>query len=181
MELISDLTSTLNLDTAVKDVRQGPFQTAVLTRNGKPGQRSTAQRELLLRLIHEFHGHVDASELYERARERQPRLSLSTVYRNLSLFKQLGIVDEHQFTDGRRYYEPKTRRHHQHLVCVGCGDVFEFNCPSARRLRTKISNDSGFDIVDTEVRLIGYCPKCQRQLSSSKNEGETKQQVAGRR
>ena len=149
--------------------------------NGKPGQRSTTQRELLLGLIRASHGHMDASALYERARERQPHLSLSTVYRNLSLFKQLGIVDEHQFTDGRRYYEPKTRRHHQHLVCVGCGDVFEFHCPSAERLRIKISNDSGFDIVDTEVRLIGYCPKCQRQLSSSGNEGETKQQVAGRR
>lgn len=157
------------------------MRTATSYLNGKPGQRYTAQRELLLGLIRQTDGHVDATELYKRAREWRPRLSLSTVYRNLSLFKQLGIVDAHQFTDGRRYYEPKTRSHHQHLVCLGCGDVFEFHCPSAERLRTKISNDSGFDIIDTEVRLIGYCPKCHRQLSSTGSAAEIRQQAAERR
>lgn len=149
--------------------------------NEEVRQRHTVQRELLLNLIRQTNGHMDATELYERARERQPRLSLSTVYRNLGLFKKLGLVDEHQFSDARRYYEAKARNRHQHLVCLGCGEVFEFECPSAERLRTKISQDSGFEVVDTEVRLVGYCPKCQRQLSSSETSIETNQQVTGRR
>ena len=149
--------------------------------NGEVRQRHTAQRELLLGLIREADGHIDATGLYERARERRPRLSLSTVYRNLSLFKKLGLVDEHQFADVRRYYEPRTRSHHQHLVCLGCGEVFEFNCPCAETLHTKISSDSGFEVLDTEVRLIGYCPGCQRRLSFSESDAGIKQQVAARR
>ena len=86
--------------------------------NGEVGQRHTAQREMLLALIRQAEGHMDATELYERARERQPHLSLSTVYRNLSLFNKLGLVDEHQFNDARRYYEAKAGSQHQHLVCL---------------------------------------------------------------
>jgi Fur family ferric uptake transcriptional regulator len=149
--------------------------------NGEAKHRHTAQRELLLDLIREADGHVDATELHGRARERQPHLSLPTVYRSLSLFKKLGLVDEHHFNDARRYYETKARSHHQHLVCLGCGEVYEFHCPSTGRLRTKVSKDSGFEVVDTEVRLTGYCPKCQRRLSTTESDTETKQQLAGRR
>jgi len=144
-------------------------------------QRHTTQRELLLDLIREADGHMDATELCKRARERQPRLSLSTVYRSLSLFKKLGLVDEHRFNDARRYYETKARSHHQHLVCLDCGKVYEFHCPSAGRLRTKVSRDSGFDVVDTEVRLAGYCPECRRRSSTSGTDTEAKEQLSERR
>ena len=149
--------------------------------NEEVRQRHTAQRELLLDMIREADGHMDATELYERARETQPRLSLSTVYRSLSLFKKLGLVDEHRFNDARHYYETKTRSRHQHLVCLGCGEVYEFHYPSAGRLRTKVSKDSGFEVVDTEVRLMGYCPKCQRRSAASEIDAEAAQRLAGRR
>lgn len=149
--------------------------------NEEVRQRHTAQRELLLDLIREADGHMDATKLYECARERQPRLSLSTVYRSLSLFKKLGLVDEHRFNNARHYYETKARSRHQHLVCLGCGEVYEFHCPSAGRLRTKVSKDSGFEVVDTEVRLVGYCPKCQRRSAASGIDAEAEQQPLKRR
>ena len=142
--------------------------------NSEARQRHTAQRELLLDLIREADGHMDATELYERAREKQPRLSLSTVYRSLSLFKKLGLVDEHRFDDARHCYETKARSHHQHLICLDCGKVYEFQCPSAETLKNKVSKDSGFEVVDTEVRLVGYCPKCQSRLATSKTDTEAK-------
>ena len=140
-------------------------------------RRHTARRELLLDIIREADGHVDATELCNAARERQPRLSASTVYRSLSLFKKLGLVDDHRFDDARRYYETKARSHHQHLVCLDCGKVYEFHCPSTEKLRTKVSRDSGFDVVDTEVRLARYCPECRRRSSTSATDTEAKQQL----
>jgi len=100
----------------------------------KLGKRSTVQRQLLLEIIRGAEGHLDADELYQQARQRHPALSLSTVYRSLRLFEELGLVEEHQFDDTRRHYELRSRIRHHHLVCLGCGRVLEFQCPSAEKL-----------------------------------------------
>ena len=132
----------------------------------KLNRRSTEQRELIRQILQHADEHLDADRIYERARQRSPSISLSTVYRNLQLFKEIGLIEEHQF-GSRRYYEPAPQAKHHHLVRLGCGRVFEFKCPSSERLKDEISRKEGFRVTEAEVRLAGYCPECQERLSVS--------------
>ena len=132
----------------------------------KLNRRSTEQRELIREILQHAGRHLDADEIYQKTRERSPSISLSTVYRNLQVFKEMGLVEEHQF-GSRRYYEPAPQAKHHHLVCLGCGRVFEFKCPSTERLKSTISREEGFRVTDAEVRLTGYCPECQERLAVS--------------
>jgi Fe2+ or Zn2+ uptake regulation protein len=125
------------------------------------GQRVTAQRALLLDLIREEGGHPEADELYRRAKEKHPRLSLSTVYRTLQLFKRLGLIEEHHFDEDHHHYEAKTHPEHHHLVCFQCGKVTEFESEHIQQMKQEISNNSGFEILGAKVRLIGICSGCQ--------------------
>lgn len=125
------------------------------------GQRVTSQRALLLDLLQEAGGHLDADELYRRARERMPRMSLSTVYRNLRLFKELGLVDEHHLGEDHHHYEVKGAVEHYHLVCLGCGKVIEFQCPVTEQIKEQVSGEHGFEVTNAEVNLEGYCPMCR--------------------
>jgi Fur family ferric uptake transcriptional regulator len=141
-------------------------------------QRNTEQRQLIREILRHADEHLDADEIYRQARQRSPSISLSTVYRNLQVFKELGLVEEHQFGN-RRYYEPAQQAKHHHLVCLGCGRVFEFKCPSTERLKSTISKEEGFRVTYAEVRLSGYCPECQERLTAS--AAENKQYLAKRR
>ena len=132
----------------------------------KLSQRSTEQRELIREILQQADEHLDADKIYEQARQRSSSISLSTIYRNLQLFKELGLVEEHQF-GSRRYYETAPQAKHHHLVCLGCGRVFEFKCPLTERLKSRISRDEGFKVTDAEVHLSGYCPECQEHLAVS--------------
>ena len=125
-------------------------------------QRITSQRRLLLDLLNQSEGHLDADELYRLAKEREPRISLSTVYRNLSLFKELGLIEERHFADEHHHYEVKGKREHYHLVCLNCGKVVEFQSPLAERMKETISKRTGFEILDGDIRLEGYCERCCR-------------------
>ena len=142
------------------------------TVSGKLSQRRTEQRQLLLGIMRQAEKHLDADEIYQRARQRLPSISLSTVYRSLQLFKRLGLVAEHQFDGVRRFYEVKPQAKHHHLVCLGCGRVLEFSCPTAERLKSRISREEGFKVIEAEVCLTGYCPECQQQLLSKKTDSE---------
>jgi Fe2+ or Zn2+ uptake regulation protein len=114
-----------------------------------------------LDLILQSEGHLDADELYRRAREQEPSISLSTVYRNLKLFKELGLVDELHFAEAHHHYEAKATAQHHHLVCLGCGKVIEFTSPLAERMKSQIQRENDFAVTGTEVRMKGYCARCQ--------------------
>ncbi len=126
------------------------------------GMRVTSQRALILEIIRHGQGHLDADEIYRRARERQPHLSLSTVYRTLRRLKQLGLVEELHFDESHHHYEVKPSTEHHHLVCLGCGKVIEFRYPLSRYVKRKVPEAKDFDIIDTEVRVAGYCPRCRQ-------------------
>ncbi len=107
------------------------------------GLRVTNQRALLLEIIRQGEGHLDAFELYHRARERQPCLSLSTVYRALQKFKKLGLIEEVHFDETHHHYEVKPSAEHHHLVCLGCGRVIEFHYPLARQVKRNVPGARG--------------------------------------
>lgn len=127
------------------------------------GQRVTSQRKLLLDLLRHSEGHLDADELYRLAKEREPRISLSTVYRTLSLFKELGLVEERHFAEEHHHYEVKGETEHHHLVCLGCGTVVEFESPLTKRMKKEVSRQTGFEILGGEVYLEGYCQRCRQE------------------
>jgi len=134
------------------------------TTDKKSNGRTTEKRRLLLEIIRQADGHLDADVIHRQARQKLPGISLSTVYRALQLFKELGLVVEHQLDGMRRCYEAMPRSKHHHFVCLGCGRVFEFKCLSTKRLKSKISKEEGFKVTDAEVRLVGYCSECQQRL-----------------
>jgi Fur family ferric uptake transcriptional regulator len=124
------------------------------------GHPLTVQRRLLLELLRDTEGHIDAKELYRRASARDDSISLATVYRSLNLFKQLGLVDERRLGKFRCYYEIKQSPEHQHLVCQGCGKVIEFQNPYFQKLIGAVQREHGFNVTRAELYLEGYCPEC---------------------
>ncbi|MFC1944409.1 Fur family transcriptional regulator [Chloroflexota bacterium] len=135
-----------------------------------PGLRVTSQRRLLLELITQAQGHLDADELYRRAKEVEPGISLSTVYRNLRLFKKMRLVEERHLTQEHHHYEAKAGTEHHHLVCLGCGRVIEFESRLIGLMKSQVGKKEGFEITGTEVQLIGYCPQCLRNRTGSSEE-----------
>ena len=127
-----------------------------------PKIRFTNQRALILEIIHHGEGHLDADEVYRRARDKQPRLSLSTVYRTLRRFKELGLIEEVHFDEAHHHYEVKPLAEHHHLVCLGCGRIIEFHYPLSRYVKRNVPEARGFKVVETEIRMTGYCPRCRQ-------------------
>ena len=127
----------------------------------KSDRRVTGQRTLLLDLIRKSDTHLDADRLYDEARKRYPRISLSTVYRNLQLFKKLGLIAEHHFSEDHHLYEAKPSAEHQHLSCIKCGKIIEFECPLSRDFKYKIGKQYDFDITGVEVYMTGLCSNCR--------------------
>ena len=127
------------------------------------GLRITNQRALILDIIRRGHGHLDADEVYRQAREKQARLSLSTVYRTLRMLKELGLVEELHFDEAHHHYEVKTSVEHHHLTCLGCGRVVEFKCLLSQKMKRNIGREKGFEVTGAEVRMTGYCSKCRQK------------------
>jgi len=123
----------------------------------------TNQRRLLLELIRGAQGHLDADELFREAKKHKPRISLATVYRNLKLFKELGLIAESNLGEAHSHYEMRGTVEHHHLVCLGCGLVVEFDSPLIAEAKAGIQRGKGFDIVSAQLKMEGYCPKCKQK------------------
>ncbi len=127
------------------------------------GHPLTNQRRLLLELLRDAEGHIDAKELYLRASTRDESISPATVYRTLNLFTELGLVDEMRLGKIRCYYEVKKSPEYQHLVCRGCGKVMEFQNHHFHKLVKAVQREHGFKVTRAELYLEGYCPECEEK------------------
>jgi Fur family ferric uptake transcriptional regulator len=125
------------------------------------GLRMTRQRALILEIIR--HRHLDADEVYRQAREKQPRFSLSTVYRTLRMLKEQGLVDELHFGEAHHHYEVKPSAEHHHLVCLGCGKIVEFECKLSQKMKQDLARKQGFEVTGVEINMTGYCSKCRQR------------------
>ncbi len=125
------------------------------------GIRMTRQRQLLLDILKESSGHVDAEELYIEASKREPQINRSTVYRNLHLFSKLGIVEERHFDEAHHHYEFHAAPRHHHLRCLKCGKVVEFESGLTKKVIEETEKKSQFKIVSAEFLMSGYCKDCQ--------------------
>lgn len=127
----------------------------------RKGRRSR-QRETILSVLHENGGHLDAYNIYLRAREKESRISLSTVYRALASFTDLGMVKQRVFDGVGRFYEIAKPVEHHHLLCLGCGGIIELN-PVLGENEEKLLEQIDIDLVAVEVTLKGYCPACKHR------------------
>jgi Fur family ferric uptake transcriptional regulator len=127
----------------------------------------TAQRRLLLDILRDADGHLDAKELYRQASAKNPHISLATVYRTLRLFKELGLVDERHLDKVHCYYEIKRSSEHYHVTCVACGRVIDFKSALVEKLVKEVQHNSRFDIVRAVLYLEGYCPECKLEDKAS--------------
>ena len=121
----------------------------------------TSQRRLLLSVMQEAETHLDAKELYRRASDKDASISLATVYRNLHVFKEQGLINERHLGQARCFYEMKRLGEHQHLVCESCGQVIEFESPLIRKLIEEVQRKNNFSVTKIELYLEGYCHKCK--------------------
>lgn len=117
--------------------------------------RMTDQRKIIAQVLSEAEDHPDAEELYARAEKIDPNISLATVYRTVRLFADAGIIETHDFRDGRSRYEPAHDEHHDHLIDVTTGDVIEFVDDEIEALQIKIAEKLGYDLVDHRLELYG--------------------------
>lgn len=123
-------------------------------------RRVTDQRRLLLEIIREHGEHLDADQIYALARRRNPRLSLSTVYRTLGLLRDLGLVDEVHLGQDHHHYEMKPAAAHHHLICRACGRVTEFSTFLADEMAASVGDQYGYDVQEVRIDLTGLCDLC---------------------
>lgn len=119
------------------------------------GLRMTDQRRVVARVIGDAEDHPDVEELYARAVKVDPKISLATVYRTVKLFEEAGILEKHEFGDGRARYEDAERDHHDHLIDVATGKVIEFVDPEIEALQEKIAARLGYRLIGHRLELLG--------------------------
>ena len=119
------------------------------------GMRMTEQRRVIARIVSASHDHPDVEELHRRAVAVDPGISIATVYRTVRLFEESGILERHDFRDGRSRYEEVQQQHHDHLIDMRSGQVIEFTDPEIERLQHEIAQRLGYRLVDHRLELYG--------------------------
>ncbi len=131
------------------------------------GLRITDQRRVIAKVLSESVDHPDVDSLYQRAVALDPGISIATVYRTVRLFEEAGILDRHDFGDGRSRYEASPEAHHDHMIDVETGKVIEFVDPELESLQRQIAERLGFRLVDHRMELYGV--KLDRADSSAQD------------
>lgn len=119
------------------------------------GMRMTGQRRIIAKVLSEAEDHPDVEEVHRRASARDPRISLSTVYRTVRLLEGAGIIERHDFGEGRARYEPSGHGHHDHLINVQTGEVIEFKNEQIERLQEIVARELGFHLIGHRLELFG--------------------------
>jgi|COG998Drversion2_1049125.scaffolds.fasta_scaffold69682_2 Fur family ferric uptake transcriptional regulator len=127
------------------------------------GLKSTRQRELILEEFLRAGSHLSTEELYLRLRRKNPSIGYATVHRSLKLFSECGIAEQRHFGDGQARYEASDQdEHHDHLICLLCGKIVEFEDPRIEQLQVEVAGEHGFSIVRHRLELYGRCPDCEK-------------------
>jgi Fur family ferric uptake transcriptional regulator len=124
----------------------------------------TPQRRATLNVLIENQSkHLSTEEIYDLVKDKFPDIGLATIYRTLQLFDDFDIIKKLNFNDGCYRYElSEDQRHqHHHLLCLKCGNVYEFDDDLLDELEHKIHKNSAFAVTDHMVKFFGYCKECQ--------------------
>jgi len=127
----------------------------IISRCEAKGLRMTDQRRTIADVLERSDDHPDVEELYGRATARDPRISIATVYRTVKLFEEAGILEKHEFGDGRARYEDAERDHHDHLIDLNSGEVIEFVDSEIEALQDRIAQKLGYRLKGHRLELYG--------------------------
>jgi Fur family ferric uptake transcriptional regulator len=117
------------------------------------GMRMTEQRRVVARVLADSADHPDVEELYRRCAKVDQHISISTVYRTVKLFEDAGIIERHDFREGRARYEQIPDTHHDHLINLRTGEVLEFRSEDIERLQAEVARRLGYRLVDHRLEL----------------------------
>lgn len=128
------------------------------------GLKVTHQREEIAQTFLDSTRHLSAEELYRQIQKIHPEVGLSTIYRTLRLLVEAGLASQREFGDGITRYEPVAGgRHHDHLICVNCGTIIEFQNQKIEELQKEVAENKNFTVLQHKLELYGYCEKCRRR------------------
>jgi Fur family ferric uptake transcriptional regulator len=119
------------------------------------GLKMTGQRRIIARVLSESDDHPDVETLYQRASQIDSNISIATVYRTVKLLEESGVIERHDFGDGKARYEESSEDHHDHLIDVRSGKIIEFNNPEIEKLQEKIASELGYELVGHRLELYG--------------------------
>ena len=119
------------------------------------GLKMTEQRRVISRVLSEATDHPDVEQVYRRAVEIDPRISIATVYRTVRLFEEANVIERLDFGDGRSRFEENREEHHHHLIDLQSGEVIEFVNEEIERLKERIARDLGYELIGHRLELYG--------------------------
>lgn len=142
------------------------FRTLLHEHMTRRGLRSTDQRRLIVETFFASPNHISIEELLAEVRQKDPKVGYATVYRTLKLLTECGVAFERKFGDGLTRYElADEESHHDHLICVECGKIIEFEEPKIEELQEKVATRYGFLLKSHKHEMYGTCPECQARFA----------------
>lgn len=133
------------------------------TRISEEGLKATRQREEVLNIFLNSSGHKSLAQIYAQVVKTDPKIGYTTVYRTLKLLTRLGLATQRKFADGETRFEPASEgAHHDHLICLDCGKIIEFEDRTLEALQNQIANQHRFKISHHRMELYGRCEECSR-------------------
>ena len=123
--------------------------------------KHTKQRQAILEIFLDASGHITSDEIYTRVRQQHPTIGFTTVYRTMKLLCEAGLASERHFDDGVTRYEIE-HEHHDHLVCLRCGKIIEFECEMIESTQLEIADRYRFRVLRHRHELYGHCEACRK-------------------
>jgi len=127
------------------------------------GLKSTRQRDSIVAAFLESDAHLSVEDLHHLVQKANPKIGYATVYRTLKLLAESGLAVERKFDDGQTRYEHlDPEEHHDHLICLDCGDIVEFEDKQIEALQEEVAKKLGFTVISHNLDMYGYCSRCRK-------------------
>ena len=138
----------------------------------KKGMKITRPREIVVKEALAVKGHLTADDLWSRVRKKDSAASKATVYRTLQLLTQSRLIEPRDFEQGKLYYEQMVgHKHHDHLICLECGKITEFENLEIEELQEKVAKKYNFTIASHSHKMYGTCARCRQGRTKEKENG----------
>ena len=136
----------------------------------KHGYRFTPQRVAVLRILAVSQGHPSVEQIHDQIKVAFPTTSLATVYKTVTLLKEMGEILELGFADGSNHYDGNKPYPHPHLICTACGEIRDLEVPALSEMIQQVSQDIGYQIVSHRLDFYGICSRCQAHASQMSSD-----------
>ncbi len=125
------------------------------------GLKTTAQRDFIADSFFRTNTHISLDELLKKVKRKNPRVGYATVYRTMKLLTDSGLALERRFGDGQTRYENMPEDgHHDHMICIKCGKISEFQNQKIEQLQAETAKKLGYTVINHKLELYGYCSEC---------------------